>query len=82
MRKDEIEFGYKILERIVILGTRGGWTKELNFIRWNNKSEVYDIREWNEDHTRMTIGVTMTSEELLKLKEALETHEIKESAYL
>lgn len=29
-----------------------GWVKELNFISWNNREPVYNIRTWNQDHTR------------------------------
>ena len=26
-----------------------GWIKELNFISWNDREPVYDIRTWNEE---------------------------------
>ena len=29
-----------------------GYTKELNFISWNNREPVYDIRTWNQEHTK------------------------------
>ena len=28
-----------------------GWTKELNFVSWNDREPVYDIRTWSSDHT-------------------------------
>ncbi len=46
-----------------------GWTKELNLISWNNREPVYDIRSWNEDHSKMGKGVTLTLIEMKKLKE-------------
>ena len=48
-----------------------GWTKELNFISWNEREPVYDIRSWNEDHTKMGKGITISSAELKKLQSLL-----------
>lgn len=48
-----------------------GWTKELNLVSWNDKDAKYDIRDWNPDHTRMSKGITLTEEELQKLKTLL-----------
>ena len=31
------------------------------------------IRSWNEDHSSMTKGITLNKEELMKLKEILNT---------
>ena len=38
-----------------------GWTKELNYISWDSREPVYDLRTWNEDHTKMGKGVTITA---------------------
>lgn len=48
-----------------------GWTKELNMVSWNDREPKYDIREWNPDHTRMGKGITLSQEEIDKLKEIL-----------
>lgn len=40
------------------------WHKELNLIKWGDNEPKYDLRGWNEDHSEMTKGVTMTAEEL------------------
>lgn len=63
---------YQILEQMAILSKKGYWTKELNFVRWNNKWDKYDIRDWSEDHTTMTKGITLTRDEITALKDALE----------
>lgn len=42
--------------------------KELNFISWNNREPVYDIRTWNNDHTEFGKGVTITANEMKKLQ--------------
>lgn len=48
-----------------------GWTKELNLISWNDKEPKYDIREWDPSHEKMGKGVTLSMEEMKKLKELL-----------
>jgi len=63
---------YEILEQIAILGKKGVWTKEFNLIRWHKKWDKYDIRDWSDDHTTMSKGVTMTRDEVITLKDALE----------
>lgn len=58
------EIKYDIIENIGVLSDNGkGWTKELNLVSWNEREAKYDIRDWNEDHTRMRKGVTLTNEE-------------------
>lgn len=53
-----------------------GWTKELNLISWNDKAPKYDIREWAPEHEKMGKGITLTAEELKKLKEILNSMDI------
>lgn len=53
-----------------------GWKKELNLISWNDKEPKYDLREWAPDHQKMGKGVTLTKEELKKLKEILSQMEL------
>ncbi|MEG1170096.1 MAG: PC4/YdbC family ssDNA-binding protein [Erysipelotrichaceae bacterium] len=48
-----------------------GWTKELNLISWNDKEAKYDIRDWDSEHKKMGKGVTLSIEELKKLKDIL-----------
>lgn len=54
----------------------GGWVLELNKISWNGRAPKYDIRPWSEDHQKMGKGVTLTKEDLCKLKELLNSIEI------
>ena len=37
-----------------------GWTKELNFVSWNDREPKYDIREWSPEHEKMGKGITLT----------------------
>jgi hypothetical protein len=48
-----------------------GWTKELNLISWNEKDAKYDLRDWAPEHEKMGKGVTLSVEELKKLKDIL-----------
>lgn len=51
--------------------TANGWKKELTYTSWNNRDEKFDLRSWNPDHSAMTKGITLTKEEILKLKDIL-----------
>lgn len=46
-----------------------GWTKELNLISWNGKEAKYDIRDWDSEHKKMGKGITLSIEDLKKLKD-------------
>lgn len=62
------EFTYEIIEHIGVLKTSaGGWTKELNIVSWNGNPQKYDLREWSEDHKKMSRGVTLTAAEAREL---------------
>lgn len=71
-------FTFEITEHIGNLGMSPttGMTKELNKVSWNNRPDKYDIRDWDEDHEKMSKGVTLTSDELKALKELLNSIEI------
>ncbi|VEU78159.1 YdbC family protein [Mycoplasmopsis columbinasalis] len=56
----------------VISETAGGYKKELNLVSWNNSQPKYDIRDWSEDHSRASKGITLTLEELTILKDLIE----------
>lgn len=63
---------FEIKETIGVLSeSPKGWKKELNLISWNDKAPKYDLREWSPDHVKMGKGVTLTKEELIRLKEIL-----------
>nr|WP_294486854.1 PC4/YdbC family ssDNA-binding protein [uncultured Anaerosporobacter sp.] len=63
---------YEIIEEIGVLSENTkGWRKELNLISWNDAAPKYDIREWAPGHEKMGKGVTLTKEEVEKLREFL-----------
>ncbi len=53
-----------------------GWKKELNLVSWNDKSPKYDLREWSPEYEKMGKGVTLTADELRKLRDILNEIEI------
>lgn len=67
------DFRVEIKKHIGVLSEKSnGWKKELNIVAWNGNEAKFDIREWSEDHERMSRGITLTNEEAKELKEALE----------
>ncbi len=66
------EIKYEIKENIgAISQSSKGWSKELNLVSWNDREPKFDIREWDVDHKKMGKGVTLSKEEILKLKELI-----------
>lgn len=63
---------YEIKKEIGILSEGSkGWTKELNLISWNEREPKYDIREWAPEHEKMGKGITLSDDEMNKLKSLL-----------
>ena len=68
---------YEIVMQLGIISqSNSGWTKELNLIRWNDRPPKYDIRDWSADHSQMGRGVTLSREELLALRDLLNSWEL------
>ena len=68
---------YEIKESLGVLSESAkGWTKEFNLVSWNDREPKYDLREWSPDHEKMGKGATLTNDELLKLKDILNSIEI------
>ncbi len=71
------EIKYEIIKQIGVLSKAGsGWSKELNLISWNDREAKYDLRDWSPDREKMGKGITLSREELLALKELLNTIEL------
>lgn len=66
------EIKYEIVKKVGVLSkSTSGWAKELNLISWNDREPKYDLRDWSADGAKMGKGVTLSKEELLALKELL-----------
>lgn len=75
----ESNLKYEIINTIGVIseGTKG-WKKELNRVSWNGAEPKYDLRDWNEDHTKCGKGVTLTEDDIRALKDIL----VKEVEFL
>ena len=63
---------YVIKEILGILSENNrGWSKEVNLISWNDREPKYDIRDWSPEHEKMGKGVTLSVEEMKKLRDLL-----------
>ena len=68
---------YEIKETIGVLSESAkGWKKELNLVSWNDKEAKYDLRDWSSGHDKMGKGVTLSKEEMVKLREILNEMEL------
>ena len=71
------DFSFKVVKELGVLSeNKSGWKLELNVVNWNNRGKKYDIRSWSPEHEKMGKGVTLTKDELLKLKTLLNEVEI------
>lgn len=60
-------FAYNIVRNITTLSQRGNWALELNLVSWDSRPATFDLRKWNEDHTKMSKGISLTRDEVKAL---------------
>ena len=66
------DFKFEIINELGVVSEGSkGWRKEFNRISWNGGEPKYDIRDWSPDHEKMGKGVTLSEDELRKLKELI-----------
>ena len=66
------DFEFDIVEHIGVLAEKTkGWKREINLISWGGAEPKIDIRDWSPDHSKMGKGITLTVEEIEKLKELI-----------
>lgn len=64
---------FEIKQTIGVLSeSKKGWKKELNLVSWNDKEPKFDIRDWDAEHKKMGKGITLTNEEIKKLRDILD----------
>ena len=67
------EIQYEIKKEIAVLSkSDSGYTKEINFISWNEKEPKYDIRSFSPNREKCGKGITLTESEAAALLEALQ----------
>ncbi len=64
---------YEIKRRIIVLSEnqKTHWTKELNLISWNSAPAKYDIREFSPDRQKLSKGITLTMDEMERIKDVI-----------
>lgn len=68
---------YEIKDTVGIISENNkGWSKELNLISWNDRDPKFDIRDWSPEHEKMGKGLTLTKDELVKLRDILNDMEL------
>ena len=66
---------FEIVEHIATIEEFGsGWTFEFNLVTWNGGEPKYDLRNWNEDHTKCSKGMTLFSNEMETIAKAYKKH--------
>jgi len=70
------EIRFEIIEELATLSESGTWKKQLNIVQWGDNIAKYDIRPWNQDHTKSGKGITLNLQELRELKKALSAMDI------
>lgn len=64
------DFEFDIIEHIGVLAEKSkGWKREINLISWGGAEPKIDIRDWSPDHSKMGKGISLSREEIEKLKE-------------
>ena len=62
----------------VLSENQQGWTKQVNLVSWNERQPKVEVREWIEDLTRLGKGITFTFDEVVALKEIINSIDLKE----
>lgn len=65
------DFSYKLVSHIATISQRGSWALELNLISWAGRPATFDLRKWNDDHSRMSKGISLTRDEVKALTKYL-----------
>ncbi|MCM1566372.1 MAG: PC4/YdbC family ssDNA-binding protein [Dehalobacter sp.] len=67
------DFKFEIINELGVISEGSkGWRKEFNRISWSGGEPKYDIRDWSSDHEKMGKGITLSENELRKLKELID----------
>jgi len=67
---------YKVIANVGTLARyRTGWSKEVNIVSWNEGSAKIDIRDWSEDHEKMSRGIILTADETQRLVDSVQARD-------
>ena len=71
MKNEKTEIVYVRNRRYGVLGVKNGWVKEVSNVSWNGTKPKLDIRDWDNNYTRMSRGITLSKEEARSLLQVL-----------
>lgn len=73
------DFSFEVVEKLGTFSTsKSGWTTDLKLVSWGGRPAKYDIRSWSPDEKKMGKGISLTKEELIALKNLLNSIDIEE----
>lgn len=69
MERRDDNFVFEIKAHLGVISTRkDGWKRELNLVSWNGQNPPkFDIRDWSDDHTKMSKGITLYNSEMHRI---------------
>ncbi len=67
--KEDAGIKFEIVNEIAVISDDGKWRLELNRVSWNGREPKYDLRKWAPNHEKMSKGITLSDEEVVKLAE-------------
>lgn len=73
------KFEFKIVKHFATLSEKKTTAKEFNLVSFNGEEPKYDIRVWQNPQSEEAImlkGITLTKDEVIKLKETLNNIEL------
>lgn len=62
---------FEIIDQIAVISRRGTWSLELNVVKWGEHDPKYDLRTWNDDHSKCSRGITLNEDEARTLMIAI-----------
>jgi hypothetical protein len=72
MARNNGDVTFEVVEEIGVLSEgKNGWSKQVNLVSWNGGKPKLEIRDWNEDRSKMGKASTLTYEETQLLLELL-----------
>ena len=73
------DFSFEIQNTLGTISTsKAGWNTDLKLVSWGGRPAKYDIRSWSPDEKKMGKGITLSTEELVALKNLLNSIDISE----
>lgn len=74
--KAEEGFTKIIHDTIGELSNDGRLSRQLRVVEWGSHPPKFDLRLWDVNSDRSSKGITLTKEELIKLKEILDSFDV------